>query len=583
MRFQRCGLSRAAAGVTLALCWATVAGIASATAAGNRHAAMVIDANTGAVLHQVDADAPRYPASLTKMMTLYVVFDLIEQGRLSHQTRITVSETAADVQPTKLGIKAGRDIALIDAMKSLVTKSANDMSVAIAEHIAGSEEKFAALMTQRARLIGMAATTFKNAHGLPDSGQVTTARDMLTLALRLQDDFPKQYPIFALKSFSYGQETMRNHNTLLFQLQGIDGIKTGYTSPSGFNLVSSYRLGSKHVVAAVFGGSSASARNQEMRQILTRALTKASTVKTRTPAPMLVARATRPPRFARVVALDAPAEPAPRPILVERPAVAVAREQTVALAEPVATPAPKRPSIEVARVRPVLVAPRAPLQTPTVPEAVVAEPARAPAAPSPPPAETIADRALRTPSFRDMPAERAEAATAPAEAAGPPAQVPFAERALTLAAHTPEAQRAPEPIAAPKPARSIVRMQSAAAPVQAAAQPARGAQPSTFQQQAAALAAPQPVRPPAPERNGGGQLQIQIGAFSSQPEAERQLGLARQRAGGLLDAYRPLTVPVQTEGRQIFRARYAGVEATGATTLCTELRRRQIDCLVARE
>jgi D-alanyl-D-alanine carboxypeptidase len=258
---------------------------------------MVIDANTGHVLHAASADAPRYPASLTKMMTLYLAFEEIEQGRLSYATMISVSQAAASVPPSKLGLPSGSEIALIDAIKSLITKSANDMAIAVAEHIAGTEANFAQRMSDKARRLGMIHTTFKNASGLPHPGQVTTARDMVTLALHLQDDFPRHYRLFATRSFTYNKHSYRNHNGLLGSFQGTDGIKTGYTRLSGFNLVSSVRRGNRHVVGAVFGGASAGARNAEMRMLLSRALLKASPVKTRKSAPVLVAQprpATRP-------------------------------------------------------------------------------------------------------------------------------------------------------------------------------------------------------------------------------------------------------------------------------------------------
>ncbi|HRK19621.1 MAG TPA: D-alanyl-D-alanine carboxypeptidase family protein, partial [Hyphomicrobiaceae bacterium] len=261
-----------------------LAPLATPAAAAPRQAALVIDANTGAVISSHEADEPRYPASLTKMMTLYVLFDLVEQGRLTYQSRIRISETAASQPPSKLGLEPGSEISVIDAVKALVTKSANDIAVAVAERIAGSEQKFAALMTQKARAIGMTRTVFRNASGLPDDEQVTTARDMVTLALRLQDDFPKHYPLFATREFRFGANTYQNHNTLLGRYEGIDGIKTGYTRASGFNLVSSVRRGQKHIVGVVIGGKSAASRNQTMRTLLNIGLVRGSNTKTRVPA-----------------------------------------------------------------------------------------------------------------------------------------------------------------------------------------------------------------------------------------------------------------------------------------------------------
>ena len=287
--------------------------LAPAAHAAGKSAVLVIDANTGRVLHESAADEPRHPASLAKMMTLYMAFELIEQGRLSYQTKIKVSANATAVSPTKLGLEEGEEIALIDAIKALITKSANDMAVAIAEHIAGSEERFAALMTMRARQLGMRATLFKNASGLPDDEQVTTARDMVTLALHLQDDFPKHYPLFSTRTFTYKDETLHNHNSLLSHYEGTDGIKTGYTRASGFNLVASVRRGRKHVVGAIFGGASAAARDAAMRTFLNMGLVKAANEKTRQPGPPLVAQARPAPAHRSRAGADAAAYRASRP------------------------------------------------------------------------------------------------------------------------------------------------------------------------------------------------------------------------------------------------------------------------------
>lgn len=273
-----------------ALVNACLASVGTAHADG-RHAALVVDANSGVILHESSAGALRHPASLAKLMTLYLVFEQIERGRLTHATRIKFSREATSVAPTKLDLETGQEIALGDALRALITKSANDVAVAIAEHIAGSESRFAALMTERARQIGMKDSVFRNASGLPDAAQVTTARDMIMLALRLQDDFPQHYGLFQTRNFAYQGNSYRNHNSLLFNFQGTDGIKTGYTRMSGFNLVTSVRRDGKHVVGAVFGGTSAGARDAYMRALLSKALDKASTTKTRRPTPQLIARA----------------------------------------------------------------------------------------------------------------------------------------------------------------------------------------------------------------------------------------------------------------------------------------------------
>ncbi len=289
------------------LAWLALTAV-HAQAAG-RYAAMVVDANTGQVLHAEAADEPRYPASLTKMMTIYLVFEQLEAGRLSPQSRIQISPEAAGTSPSKLGLPAGQSIAVADAVKALITKSANDISVAVAEHLAGDETKFAALMTRKARELGMNATTFRNAHGLPDAGQRTSARDMITLAMRLHDNFPQQVRLFSLRSFSYAGRNHRNHNTMMDNFPGMEGMKTGYTSASGYNLVASVRRDGRHVLAAVFGGETAAARNARMRLILTRSLPRASAEKTRKP--VLVASATATPRAAEPVRAAAAPQPAP--------------------------------------------------------------------------------------------------------------------------------------------------------------------------------------------------------------------------------------------------------------------------------
>ncbi len=321
----------------------TVGTVVPARAGTPPYAAMAIDANSGAVLHNRAGDAPRYPASLTKMMTLYMTFELIELGRLSYATNIKMTEEGAAASPSKLGLKPGEEIRLIDAIKALVTKSANDVAIALAQHIGGSEANFARLMTRRARKIGMTHTTFKNASGLPDKDQLTTARDMLTLALRLQDEFPKHYRLFATKTFTYRGKRYRNHNALLTRYRGTDGIKTGYTRASGFNLVASVQRGKKHVVAVVFGGKTGRIRNARMRALLDKALAKASTKATRKPAVFVQAPS---PVAAR--------PPAPR---AKPPVDAGIAPASASQARAASAAADAGPSIALAKVRHVLIGP----------------------------------------------------------------------------------------------------------------------------------------------------------------------------------------------------------------------------------
>jgi D-alanyl-D-alanine carboxypeptidase len=248
---------------------------ASSASANEKYAAIVVDMNSGRTLFARNADSRRYPASLTKMMTLYVLFEELEAGNLSLNTKLTVSANAARQAPSKLGLKAGRTIKVEDALLALVTKSANDMAVVIAERISGSVSAFATRMTSTARRLGMKGTTFRNPHGLPNSGQVTTARDMVRLAQALQDDFPKYYKYFSTRSFTYRGARYRNHNNLLGRVDGVDGIKTGYTRASGFNLVTNVERGGRHIVAVVMGGKTASSRDAHMRELIAKYLPKA--------------------------------------------------------------------------------------------------------------------------------------------------------------------------------------------------------------------------------------------------------------------------------------------------------------------
>lgn len=242
-----------------------------------KYAAIVVDAKTGKVLHAKNADAQRYPASLTKMMTLYMLFGALDSGKVTMDTKLKVSAFASRQSPTKLGLKPGSTITVRDAMLGLITKSANDAAVVIAENLAGSEPAFAKKMTATARRIGMSRTTFRNASGLPNPGQVTTARDMATLGRALSDHYPEYYKYFSTRSFVFKGRRINGHNNLLGRVRGVDGIKTGYIRASGFNLVTSMNRDGRHVVATVIGGTSARARDAQMRALLDQYFAKAST------------------------------------------------------------------------------------------------------------------------------------------------------------------------------------------------------------------------------------------------------------------------------------------------------------------
>lgn len=250
--------------ITLAVfCFAVVTAWANP-----QFSALTVDARSGKILYQNNPDELRHPASLTKMMTLYVLFQDLKSGQIKRSTLLRVSKRASLMAPSKLGLKPGNTISVDDAIKALVTKSANDVAATIGENLGGTESNFAARMTRVARSIGMNHSTFLNASGLPNPAQYTTARDMATLGLRLMRDFPQYYPYFRIEAFNYKGQIVKTHNRLVGHYEGTDGIKTGYIGTSGYNLVTSTRRGDKRLVGVVLGARSANARNAYMVTML---------------------------------------------------------------------------------------------------------------------------------------------------------------------------------------------------------------------------------------------------------------------------------------------------------------------------
>ncbi len=248
-----------------------------APAYAEKYASIVIDMETGDVLHARHADEPRYPASLTKAMTLYMVFDALKAGELKLNERLPVSKTAASQPPSSLRLKVGSTITVRDAINALITKSANDVAVVVAERLGGSESRFSTLMTVKARSMGMARTTFKNASGLPDTQQLSTARDMSVLAKRLLEDHADYYGYFANTKFSWGRANYKNHNRLIGKVLGVDGIKTGYTRASGFNLMASAKRNGRRIIAVMYGGSTARSRDTHVTDLIEAAYTSLDT------------------------------------------------------------------------------------------------------------------------------------------------------------------------------------------------------------------------------------------------------------------------------------------------------------------
>jgi len=296
-------------------------------------AAIAVDARTGRVLFARNADAPRLPASITKVMTAYMLFREIRKGRYRLSSRLVISRHAASMQPSKLGLKPGSTITVDHALRAILTKSANDIAVAIAENIAGSESRFARRMTQVARSMGMTRTTFRNASGLPRPKNVTTARDLATLALRIQRDFPRLYKrYFGLRHFRFRGHVYRNHNRLLGRVKGMDGLKTGYTRAAGYNLAASARRNGRRVVAVVLGAPTSRARNAYMARLIER-MFRTQKLKRGT---MIAAVAGTPPGWnARKTRLAASTDGGRRNVRLPRPALAgLVRKVTAPVPQP---------------------------------------------------------------------------------------------------------------------------------------------------------------------------------------------------------------------------------------------------------
>ena len=376
----------------------------------------MVDANSGAVLHATNPNALRHPASLTKMMTLYLLFERLESGKIKLDTPIEISAKAASQAPSKLDLKPGQSIAVEDAIKAVVTRSANDVAVAISETLGGDEESFAEMMTRKAHALGMSKTAYRNASGLPDDDQVTTAHDQALLARALQDRFPRYYRYFSTSVFNYKGEAIRNHNHLLGRVEGVDGIKTGYIRASGFNLVTSLRRGERRIVGVIFGGSSAGSRDERMRELVSEYITVASTHRS-VPAVAENHDSATQTKLRVVAAGDPPAE-------LSQTARAVAAPASTTVAIPI------NRSAAADAIRPILV------KTVSVKAGVVQMASLAPLV-SPTRASAAAPAAA-APKANNAPPSGAKAAPAE-EVDAAPTNLTFAER---LALATPPARRA---------------------------------------------------------------------------------------------------------------------------------------------
>jgi D-alanyl-D-alanine carboxypeptidase len=567
---------------------------------GHRHASLedysppfasiVVDGNSGAVLQAASADAPRHPASLTKVMTLYLLFERLENGKLKLDSPLKVSEHAAEQAPTKLGLKPGQTISVEDAIKGIVTKSANDAAAAVAENLGGDEDGFAKLMTQKAHALGMAHTVYVNASGLPDDDQVTTARDQAILGRAIQERFPRYYRYFSTESFVYHGEAMRNHNHLLGVVDGVDGIKTGFTRASGFNLLTSLHRDGRYLVAVVMGGPSASERDERMRELIGAHIKEAAVHRT---APTIAEIAERrdevspkssAPRAER--AITASAEPRTatgasdpiRPLLVKTISYRTAPVQTASLAPmPALVPVPVPAPAPAATSQPSAAAPAVPAQAAS--HAGMQSHAEIAAA-APNVDLKVAQAEPSPPGASEQPLKSAQ--VAPVQVQPPQIQPARVQPAQIQQAQIQPAQVRPAQIqpvqtqpAQIQPARIEVGQMQAAQ-----MQPAQ-IEPAPIDRHTANVQAAPAYSTPSAHSHGG--WLIQIGAFDDEGEAKQHLNAAQIKVHGALVAKDPFTERVQKGDKALYRARFAGFDKSTAEAACRALKRSDFECMALKD
>src|SRR5262245_41389514 len=481
------------------------------------YASIVLDANSGSVMQATNADSPRHPASLTKIMTLYLLFERLEQGNIKLNTDLPVSARASQQAPSKLALKPGETIRVETAIRAIVTKSANDVAVVVAEALGGDEPNFAKLMTAKARALGMTQTTYRNASGLPDEEQITTARDQAILGRAIQDRFPNYYHYFATRTFDFRDKSIRNHNHLLGVVEGVDGIKTGYIRDSGFNIVTSMRRANRHLIAVVFGGRSANARDARVRSLMENNINIASVKRTTPP-------------------------------LVEGWDVAQGRKDGKDKDNDRTGSAPVR----VASMSPVAVDAPAPGSTdpikPNSVKTVVVHPGTAYAA-----------------SLSPLPSDSRQLAPAAPAAAN-------AANITTIAT-----VRSDPPMTAPPVAAQSAVPPSPTPPVATSA-PQQDTPPIKVATAANQTSAPVRDEQPAVRARGG--WLIQVGALPDEKEARQRLDEAQSKAKNILSKADPFTERLEKGDKVLFRARFAGLDKGQAEAACKHLKRSDIPCML---
>ncbi len=545
---------------------------------------IIVDGNSGATLSGNNPDASRHPASLTKIMTLYLLFERLDAGKMKLDTEMDVSEHASEQAPTKLGLRPGQSIAVEDAIKGLVTRSANDAAVVIAEAIAGDEGDFAKLMTRKARTLGMTKTVYRNASGLPDDEQVTTARDQATLGRAIQERFPRYYRYFSTTAFNYHGHSIRNHNKLLGNVEGVDGIKTGYTRASGFNLVTSMRRGNRHLVGVVLGGRSGGSRDTIMRGLLAENLEKAATKRS------VAAITERNSSDANADVAEADAASRPTQTVQAQGAVQVASVEPAA-APAARSTAPATRSL-IAAAAAAIPQPQARTEPRTEPAPFtngVIQAQQITAIPGssepmkPVKVKTVQVKAGQTKLASASPVQPAT----PVANTVSPARLDVQETSSAMVAK-PETGKSEvaksdqlRPDMPPQPANhgtgngilGVLPASSLSSPstpqALAYSDPTPSPQPQAVQQNGA-------IKAVAPHTG----WIIQVGALDSEDEARQRIEAARSQARGLLTKADPFTEPVVGKGdKKLFRARFAGLDRDQAEAVCRTLKRSDISCI----
>ncbi len=548
---------------------------------------MVVDENSGRTLYAANENEFRHPASITKVMTLYLLFEQLEKGRMTLDTPIEISEHAASQAPSKLGLSPGDSLSTEDAIKAIVTRSANDIAVAVAEKIGGDEQTFAEMMTRKARALGMTRTAYVNASGLPDDRQITTARDLTILGRAIEERFPRYFHYFSTHSFDFAGEIIGNHNHLLGRIDGVDGIKTGYTNASGFNLLTSMHRDGRSIIAVVLGGRSAGARDALMEQLLYQHFAQASVGRT---APM-IAEASAPEPI-RVADNQRRAAPTPQPPI--RDAEVKADMEAESLAEgddeesgdrPVSPPRPI-----LTRAAPVPLPPADPAERPEHSTRAIDLVRTA----SVEPTALGAPRSLEPASVKPQPAlPPRQLAAAKTE----PAAKPAAEPSTSLA--NPAALgwvKGPDgivrsPDSATQPEALLKQAMLAAAAARAGKEPhlAKSEESRPAQEGRAKPLEAHPVQETRvakseesrPAAHDG--WKIQIAATDDAAKAANMLSRAQAENRATLALAKPFTERVQKGEATLYRARFAVLDASAAEAACRSLKRTGFSCFATRD